>query len=369
MIITGFEVIKRNPGVAPVGVVAGETLPIKVGDTVRVHLTVDYRGQEVDGAIWTAIGWQVGILIKEFIEVFNIRTPVHFDASEDFVTYQIDCDVPITDIGGYAIEFGLYGNILDMYAKIMEVPGTDIFTDIIMGAIEVLEVPAPLDYELIQHTTYHFAYIYDGDVEVTTATFKTGPFTPAAWVADKFAGKLEEEVRAKGGRPLEVKVYVDKTPLLWTNFKVEVVSTPIGGLTEVAPLNIGVGIAPWLAIILVSLAITAVIIVATLAFETVMDRIQRKPGLHEVKQAWGKEALTLDVQDAEQYWERTPTPPEELAGMSEEELRDLLDKIAEEEMPPAADMWPLLLLAGLGVVGVGGLAVASAMKKKPAGQP
>ncbi|GAI18884.1 unnamed protein product, partial [marine sediment metagenome] len=116
MNITGIEVIKRNPSVAAMGVVAGETLPVNVGDTVRVHLTVDHRGPETDGAIWTAIGWQVGILIKEFIEVFSKRTPVHFDASEDFVTYQIDCDVPITDITGFSIEFGLYGNILDMYA-------------------------------------------------------------------------------------------------------------------------------------------------------------------------------------------------------------------------------------------------------------
>ncbi|GAH70451.1 unnamed protein product [marine sediment metagenome] len=161
-------------------------------------------------------------------------------------------------------------------------------------------------------------------------------------------------------------MYADKTPLLWTDFRVEVISTPIGGVTEATPGNIGVGIAPWLAIILVCLAITAVIIVATLAFETVMDRIQRKPGLHEVKQAWGKEALILDIQDAEEYWERTQTPPEELAGMSEEELRDLLDQIAEEELPPVTDMWPLILLAGLGVVGVGGIAAAYAMSKKPA---
>ena len=140
----------------------------------------------------------------------------------------------------------------------------------------------PPEYELVQHTIYPFAYIYDGDVEVTTATFRTDPFTPSAWLADRFASKLEEEVRARGGRPLEVKVDVDKTPLLWTDFRIEIISTPIGGVTEAAP-GIAVGIALWLAIILVCLAIIAVIVVATLAFETIMDRIQHKPGLHELK--------------------------------------------------------------------------------------
>ena len=368
MNITGIEVIRRNPGVVPVGVVAGETLPVEVGDTVRVHLAVDYRGPETDGAIWTAIGWQVGVVIEEFIEVFNSRTPVHFDASADFVTYQIDCDVPITDITGFPIEFGLYGNILDMYAKITEVPGPDIFTDICMGAIEVIEVEPPPEYELIQHTISHFAYIYDGDVDLNVATFKIDPFTPSAWAAQKFADALESEARKKGARVLETKVYVDTTPLFWTDIRIEVTGTPLGeGVGTVAGRGIAVGIAPWLAIILVCLAIIAVIIVATLAFEQWMQAFKKKPGLHEVKQAWGKEALILDIQDAEEYWERTPTPPEELEGKSEEELRDLLDQIAEEELPPVTDMWPLLLLGGLGVVGVGGIAAAYAMSK-PAGK-
>ncbi|GAI49032.1 unnamed protein product, partial [marine sediment metagenome] len=70
MNVTGIEVIRRNPGVAATGVPVGEKLSVSVGDTVRVHMTVDYRGLAVDGAIWTAIGWQTGVIIPEFIEVF-----------------------------------------------------------------------------------------------------------------------------------------------------------------------------------------------------------------------------------------------------------------------------------------------------------
>ncbi|GAH83756.1 unnamed protein product, partial [marine sediment metagenome] len=145
-----------------------------------------------------------------------------------------------------------------------------VFIDSYDGDLCTVTTELPPEYKLIQHTIYHFAYIYDGDVEVTTATFKTDPFTPSAWMAEKFASKLEEEVRARGGRPLEVKVYVDTSPLFWTDFRIEVSSTPIGGVTEAGP-GIAVGIPVWLAIILVCLAIIAVIVVATLAIKTITE--------------------------------------------------------------------------------------------------
>ena len=157
---------------------------------------------------------------------------------------------------------------------------------------------APPVGELIQRTIYPYAYIYDGDQESTTATFRTDPFVPSAWLADKFASKLDEEVRAQGGRPLEVKVYVDTTPLLWTDFRIEVSSTPIGGVAGVASGR-AVGIPIWLAIILVCLAITAVIVVATLAIKTIVGLFKTKPGLDDMKPGWGKETLILTIQDSE----------------------------------------------------------------------
>lgn len=222
----------------------------------------------------------------------------------------------------------------------------------------------PPEYELIEHTISHFAYIYDGDAEVNIATFKIDPFTPSAWAAKKFADALESEAREKGARVLETKVYVDTTPLFWTDIRIEVTGTPLGGAVGAAP-GIAVGIAPWLAIILVCLAIIAVIVVATLAFEHWMEAFKKKPGLEDVKPAWEKEALILDIQDAEEYWERTPTPVGTLEEMSEEELRGLLDKIAEEEVPLPVPIPPwavLALIGGLGVVGVGAAVALSAAK-------
>jgi len=254
-------------------------------------------------------------------------------------------------------EHGFVGNqfILDklgtytVKADLLMNPDDPVVVDSYDGDLCTTTTEVPPEYELIQHTIYPYAYIYDGDVEVTTATFKTDPFTPAAWMADKFASKLEEEVRAQGGRPIEVKVYVDRTPLLWTDFRIEVVGTPLGA--EIAS-GIAVGIPVWLAIILVCLAITAVIVVVTLAIKTIVGLFMTYPGLEDVKPAWGKETLILTIQDAEEYWERPLTPVETLEGMSEAELRDYLDQIAEEEVPAEVAWLPLVIVGGLGILGV-----------------
>lgn len=246
-------------------------------------------------------------------------------------------------------------------AELLMNPDDPVVVDSYEGDLCTVTLEVPPEYEIIQHKIYHFAYIYDGDKEATIATFRTDPFVPSAWLADKFANKLEEEVRARGGRPLEVKVYVDKTPLLWTDFRIEVSSTPIGG---VAASGIAVGIPVWLAIILVCLAITAVIVVVTLAIKTIVAIFTHYPGLEDVKPAWGKEALILDIQDAEEYWERPLTPVETLEGMSEAELRDLLDQIAEEEVPAAISPWGIAaLVGGIAVLGVGAAIALSARRE------
>jgi len=112
-----------------VGVAAlpGEKLTVLVGDTVRVRLSVDYSGPAIDGAVWMAIG-QKDTWFNEF---FASRTPVHFNASIDLVTYEIVADVVIGDRPGANY---------DMYAKIMEIPGPDIFTPNYLNAIDVIGI-------------------------------------------------------------------------------------------------------------------------------------------------------------------------------------------------------------------------------------
>ena len=73
--------------------------------------------------------------------------------------------------------------------------------------------------------------------------------------------------------------------------------------------------------------------------------------------------MMADKEDAEEYWERTPTPVGTLEGMSEEELRGLLDQLAEEEVPPEAELWPLVALGVLGVGGAAAIAAAYAFSR------
>ncbi|GAJ13962.1 unnamed protein product, partial [marine sediment metagenome] len=62
---------------------------------------------------------------------------------------------------------------------------------------------------------------------------------------------------------------------------------------------------------------------------------------------------------SEEYWERPLTPAETLEGMSEDELRDYLDKIAQEEVPLGLPSWlPWAIIGGVVVVGGGVAAIA-----------
>ncbi|KKN08227.1 hypothetical protein LCGC14_1058760 [marine sediment metagenome] len=114
-----------NAGEVGVKALLGEKLTVQVGDTVRIRLMINYRGPDIDGAVWVAIGRQNAW----FNEDFNSRTPAHFDPSSDFVPYEIVADVVIDDRPG---------TDYDMYAKIMEVPGPDIFTPGYLNVIDVI---------------------------------------------------------------------------------------------------------------------------------------------------------------------------------------------------------------------------------------
>lgn len=130
-----IEQVVREVGVAAL---PGEKLTVLVGDTVRVRLKVDYRGPAIDGAVWTAIGRQN----TWFNEDFTSRTPVHFDGSIDFVSYDIIADVPIGDRPG--INY-------DMYAKIMGVPGPDIFTPTYLNIIDVIGAAEFRNFEITSY--------------------------------------------------------------------------------------------------------------------------------------------------------------------------------------------------------------------------
>jgi len=327
-------------------------LELTYGDTLRITTAFDYRGPAVDIRLYGAIGnrgWG-GFAESISAEASPVKTP---DSPVDFVPFTASVDIPITaDIKP--------GENYDVYVKIREYPGA--------GMPEVDDVITitglPPTFELIDETIYPYAYIYDGEHDGGVFTFRADPFSPDSWIAGRLAQACEDEVRKAGGRMLEMRVYVDKSPLLWEDWRIEVISAPPKTTAGVAmPL----GMAWWAIALLVVLAIVLIIVITWSAKE-IVGLFNRKPGLEDVKPGWKKETLILTIQDSEEYWERTPTPIETLEGMSEEELREYLDNIAEEEVaPPAVGLG--LAVAAIGVLGLGALAVmAMGMGKPEAGK-
>jgi len=347
-----LEVI--SPSTRPIDPIAellsvGASVPIGTSGKIHIVGLNDMLTPQEMGCTWV-VRDPDGIVVEEHTDDWAgwpVPTDVDPGKTHEFISF-LDEGFDLDKEGTYTIAADLLMN-----------PDSPVVVDSYEGDLCTTTLEVPPEFDLIQHHIYPYAYIYDGDVEVTMATFKSDPFTPAAWLADKFASKLEEEVRARGGRPLEVKVYVDTTPLFWTNFRIEVVGTPLGA--EVTS-GIAVGIPVWLAIILVALAIIAVIVVVTLAIKTIVGLFKTYPGLHEVKPGWGKETLMLTIHDSEEYWERPLTPTETLDGMSEDELRDYLDQIAEEEVAPEVSWWPWAIIGGVVVLG-GGAAIALTVAK------
>ena len=262
---------------------------------------------------------------------------------------------------GPGLEQGFVGNqfILDklgtytVKAELLMNPDDPVTVDSYDGALCVV-TEAPPTEELIQHTIYPYAYVYDGDDEITTAIFQTDPFTPSAWAARRFADALEDEVAKAGGRVLELQVYVDTTPLLWTNFRIEVISTPLEGSVGV---GVGVGIALWALIIIAALAIIAVIVAITLSVKTIVRLFTRKPLSEEIKITWSRGTLITIIGDFEEKQERPPTPPEPLEAMSDQELRDYCDQMAEAIVPPEVDWVALAVVGGIALLGACAVAV------------
>jgi len=222
----------------------------------------------------------------------------------------------------------------------------------------ITEIPPEL--VLLEETIYPYAYIYDGPCDIVTFTFTTIPFTPASWVAGRFAAHCEDEVRKAGGRVMETRVYVDESLWRpWTNWRIEIIGT---SPTVAAGLGTPTGIVWWVGPLLLILASIGLIIVI---YNCLIKPFtyQRNPALKDVKPGWGKETLIMTIQDSEEYWERTPTPIETLEAMSEGELRGYLDQIAEEEVVTKPSIWPWVI-GVVGALGVGVIAVKAMSKKK-----
>ena len=341
MDITSMEVIRR-PGVA-IAVVTGKKVELTYGDTLKVNVSFDYRGLAGSATLYGAIGTRgwTGFEEKVYSEV-SIDLP---ESRTDFSRCERSVKIPITsDIKP--------GTDYDLYVKIKEYKEAG--APEISDCIDIVGIPPT--YELLEETICPYAYVYDGPCDVSTFTFKTDPFTPAKWIAGKLATAVETEVKKAGGRVIEMRVYVDRSPLLWTDWQIEVVGIP----ASTAGLGVSVGIAWWAVAILAAIAIILIIVI-TWAIKTIADTFKHKPLSEEIKAAWSQETLISVINDFEEKLDRTPTPPEELGKKSDQELRDYCNQLAQEIVPPGVSWWPIAIGAGVVAVGVG---IALATRKR-----
>ena len=120
-----------------IAVNAGQKLTVMVGDTVRVHMAVDYRGPAINGEIHVSYGSQNAWFNEDGNKQKDV--PVNFDQSMDWEPYEIACDVYI---GGNP------GENYDLYAKIMGVPGPDILSPVLQNVLDVLGAAEFQNFEI-----------------------------------------------------------------------------------------------------------------------------------------------------------------------------------------------------------------------------
>ena len=329
MIITGIEVIRRNPGVA-MGVVTGEKVELNIGDTLKVNVSLDYRGQAQTATLYGAIGSRLPLI--GFDEYLVGETSIDLPSSPaDFTHVEHSVDIEIT-----AISSGTY----DLYCKIKEYPEA--------GLPEVNDVIDIIgEYELVQYTIYPWSYTFEGDAEVCTFEFKLTPeqIPGTEWLGERIVAAFVSELEKEGSRLLELKVSRDTTPPLWTNYLVEVTATA-------SPIA-------WMPIIIGVLAILFIVAII-FAIRAVDEVFFKRKGLdEETKRTFPRETLTAMILDLE-----PELPPETLEEKSDQELRDLLNRLLAEIAPPIS-WWPLAILGGIGIVGVGAaLALGAGAKPK-----
>lgn len=325
---------------------AGASVPIGQSGLVHVWGRNDTSVPRHIGIHWV-IKDPDGLVVKDYQDwasVLGIKIEIDPDDDHEFIGGRFDLD----KLGTYSIVVSLLMN-----------PDSPVVVASYDGPLATTTTEVPPEFDLIEETIYPYAYIYNGPSEVGIFTFTTIPFTPASWIADRMASLVENEVRKSGGRIMEMRVYVDENLLIpWTNWRIEVITVApktTAGMTT--------GIAWWAAAILAVLAIILILVI-TWSAKQLAGIFKRYPDLEDVKPGWGKETLMLTIRDSEEYWERTLTPTKTLEGMSEAELRELLDKIAEEEVPLGINWLPWVIAGGVGVLGIGAVAVLAGRKRR-----
>ncbi len=335
MNIVGIEIIKPDSA-GVTSVLPGQKVELTYGDVLRIGVSFDYNGPAGPATLYGAIGVRGIGFLEKVVGQADITLP---SSPEGFTTCPAAVDITITSDINPGTDYDIYVKILGHLEA--GLPQVDNVIDI---------VGTPPSYQLLEHTIYPYAYVYDGKDEVSEFTFRTDPFTPSAWVAGKLAAEVEKQIKQAGGRIMELKVYVDKSPLLWSDWRLEATTTPQPGAT--AGQGIGSLGVWWLGLAILAALTIILIIVITWAVKTIVSSFTHQALSEEIKKTWSHETLISVIGDFETKLKITPTPAADLEKKSDQELRDYCDSLAKEIVPPVSAGLGIAI-AGVGIAAVG----------------
>ena len=117
-----------------------EVLKLEVGDTCRVTAQFDYVGPQITGVVFYAA---IGIKGTWFTEKVKGQKTWTVPETSEVKTYTAYADIPITS----AISVGAG---YDMYAKLINTPGPDIFSEYLLNVIEIVGAPSAPEFSNLQ---------------------------------------------------------------------------------------------------------------------------------------------------------------------------------------------------------------------------
>lgn len=232
--------------------------------------------------------------------------------------------------------------------------------DSFVGVLCTVTTEVPPEFELIQTSVYHWAYIYKGEAETAIITCRRPPdqITPPEWIGDQLVKAFADELKKEGRKLIEIKVYADTTPIFWTDFRIEVTaSTPSSVSGETASPG-------WPAVVAAVLIIIGLIVLFWFIKQIIELLVTPRPGFEAYKKALDQETLVGVTNDFEEYLELPITPPETLAAMAFNELQDYCDLLGEEIAPKEISLWTWLAIGGAAAVALGGATYIAKRKKK-----
>ena len=136
----GVQSLERLMGeeisIAPPG-----KLTVMLGDTVRVTLKVEYLGPAITGKIHVAFGSRDTYFNEDGAKQKDI--PISFNSESVYKWYTFYADIYIGAPSG---------TNYDLYAKIMSVPGPDIFTQDYLNVLDVLGEPTFRNFTITDYS-------------------------------------------------------------------------------------------------------------------------------------------------------------------------------------------------------------------------